>query len=123
MEQQKMDGLIIINCLYYVPYRIDMDSAEFVQELKPFLLQTTEHFVHELLSFAKAPFDLIAYDENVVYPWPEESSRNTISRDRNNIREEREGMTDKISRSCHFCLFFFLGGGGRWLYAARWRGD
>ena len=84
-----------INCLHYFPYRIDMDSAEFVQELKPFLLQTTEHFVHELLSFAKAPFDLIAYDENVVYPWPEESFRSAIPRDGGSVREEREGMTEK----------------------------
>ena len=72
-----------------------MDSGKFVEELKPFLLQTTEHFVHELLSFAKAPFDMIAYDENVNYPWPEESSQTTIPRDRNNMREEGEGITEE----------------------------
>ena len=51
-----------------------MDSELFVEELRPFLLQTTEHFVHELLSFAKAPFDMNAYSECVVYPRPEESN-------------------------------------------------
>ena len=71
-----------------------MDSGKFVEELKPFLLQTTEHFVHELLSFAKAPFDMIAYDGNVSYPWPEESSQTTIPRDRDKMREEGEGITE-----------------------------
>lgn len=51
-----------------------MDSELFVEELRPFLLQTTEHFVHELLSFAKAPFDMNAYGECVVYPRPQESN-------------------------------------------------
>lgn len=69
-----------------------MDSEKFVEELTSFLLQTTEHFVHELLSFAKAPFDMAAYDENVVYPWPEESSRATITLDLDEVDGEREGV-------------------------------
>jgi hypothetical protein len=72
-----------------------MDSADFVEELRPFLLQTTDHFVHELLSFAKAPLDLAAYDECVVYPWPDESSRTVTAVDIDNTNEEREGMIQK----------------------------
>ena len=71
--------------------RIDMDSADFVEELRPFLLQTTDHFVHELLSFAKAPLDMTAYDECVVYPWPEESSHAVTFFDRENVNGGREG--------------------------------
>jgi E3 ubiquitin-protein ligase Topors len=67
-----------------------MDSAEFEEELRPFLLQTTEHFVHELLSFAKAPLDMATYDESVVYPWPEETSHAAITRHGDN--DESEGM-------------------------------
>ena len=73
-----------------------MDSSEFVEELRPFLLQTTEHFVHELLSFAKAPFDMVAYDDCVVYPWPDESSRGSAPRFRDHINDERGGMISSL---------------------------
>jgi hypothetical protein len=83
-----------------------MDSAEFLEELRPFLLQTTEHFVHELLSFAKAPFDMTSYDECVVYPWPEESFRAAIIRDGDNMNEEREGMIKRELYLRHVCCYF-----------------
>lgn len=68
-----------------------MDSPLFVEELKPFLLETTDHFVHELLSFAKAPFDLAAYDDCVVYPWPEEGPRAANPHNQDNVNE-MDGM-------------------------------
>lgn len=59
-----------------------MDCARFVEELQPFLLQTTEHFVHELVAFAKSPFDINTYDERVFYPWPEERVENIVNEER-----------------------------------------
>ena len=44
-----------------------MESSEFVIHLQPFLHDQTEHFVHELISFAKSPLDMIAYDAKVSY--------------------------------------------------------
>ena len=71
--------------------RIDLDSPQFVNELRPFLLQTTEHFVHELLSFAQAPFDLTAYDECVVYPCPDDNHREENRQNEANVLEESRG--------------------------------
>ena len=42
-----------------------MESEEFVTHLQPFLHDKTEHFIHELASFAKSPLDMIAYDAKV----------------------------------------------------------
>ncbi|XP_028403574.1 E3 ubiquitin-protein ligase Topors-like isoform X2 [Dendronephthya gigantea] len=87
--------------------RIDMDSPLLVEELKPFLLETTDHFVHELLSFAKAPFDIVAYDDFVVYPWPEEGSRAENPHGRDNVNEVNEldssGRTAPQSSSFSRC--------------------
>ena len=81
-----------------------MDSADFIEELRPFLLQTTDHFVHELLSFAKAPLDMTAYDECVVYPWPEESSRAVTSFNQVNINGEREGIIKIVAKPARFLV-------------------
>ena len=44
-----------------------MESDEFVTYLQPFLHDKTEHFIHELVSFATSPLDMIAYDAKVCY--------------------------------------------------------
>ena len=44
-----------------------MESKEFVSHLQPFLLDNTEHFMHELVSFATTPLDMVAYDDKVCY--------------------------------------------------------
>lgn len=79
--------------------RIDMDSEQFLEELRPFLLDTTEHFVHELLSFAKAPFDLNAYDECVVYPWPEDGNNVENSQNTASIVEKRTDRPVHVGRT------------------------
>ena len=48
-----------------------MENAEFGNHLEPFLHEKTQHFMHELISFAKSPYDMIAYDNKVRYDWPE----------------------------------------------------
>ncbi len=47
-----------------------MESELFGAHLEPFLNERTAHFMHELISFAKSPFDIIAYDSKVRYNWP-----------------------------------------------------
>jgi E3 ubiquitin-protein ligase Topors len=55
----------------FLLHRINLESEEFGSHLEPFLHEKTHHFMHELVSFAKSPYDLIAYDNRVRYDWPE----------------------------------------------------
>ncbi|KAK2183312.1 hypothetical protein NP493_315g00001 [Ridgeia piscesae] len=47
--------------------RYDIRSEEFFQHIQPFTGRRTEHFVHEFYSFARAPYDIVAYDQNASY--------------------------------------------------------
>ncbi|XP_066469373.1 E3 ubiquitin-protein ligase Topors [Tiliqua scincoides] len=63
--------------------RYDLESQAFSEDLKPFLLHRTEHFLHEFISFARCPFNLEAYDQHANYDCPapsyEEGSRSESS--------------------------------------------
>ncbi|XP_027302001.2 E3 ubiquitin-protein ligase Topors [Anas platyrhynchos] len=48
----------------------DLESDAFADELRPFLLNRTEHFLHEFISFARCPFNLDAYDQHANYDCP-----------------------------------------------------
>ncbi len=37
-------------------------------------MDKTDHFVHELISFAKSPLDMVAYDNKVCYDFPTRSN-------------------------------------------------
>ncbi|XP_075267815.1 E3 ubiquitin-protein ligase Topors-like [Opisthocomus hoazin] len=50
--------------------RYDLESQAFADDLKPFLLNRTEHFIHEFISFARCPFNLEAYDQHANYDCP-----------------------------------------------------
>ncbi|KAM6392256.1 E3 ubiquitin-protein ligase Topors [Rhynochetos jubatus] len=50
--------------------RCDIESQVFADDLKPFLLNRTEHFLHEFISFARCPFNLEAYDQHANYDCP-----------------------------------------------------
>lgn len=50
--------------------KISMDSEEFKQQLVGFLYDKTSQFVDELVSFARSPYDIRGYDNNVVYDVP-----------------------------------------------------
>ncbi|KFP98687.1 E3 ubiquitin-protein ligase Topors, partial [Leptosomus discolor] len=50
--------------------RYDLESQAFADDLKPFLLNRTEHFLHEFVSFARCPFNLDAYDQHANYDCP-----------------------------------------------------
>lgn len=63
--------------------RYDLESQAFAEDLKPFLLHRTEHFLHEFISFARCPFNIEAYDQHANYDCPapsyEEGSRSESS--------------------------------------------
>ncbi|XP_060618500.2 E3 ubiquitin-protein ligase Topors-like isoform X2 [Anolis sagrei] len=83
--------------------RYDLESTAFTDELKPFLLHRTEHFLHEFINFARCPFNIEAYDQHANYDCPapsyEEGSRSessiiTISPDEADSQEaERNSFT------------------------------
>ncbi|XP_059689803.1 E3 ubiquitin-protein ligase Topors isoform X1 [Gavia stellata] len=50
--------------------RYDLESQAFADDLKPFLLNRTEHFLHEFISFARCPFNVEAYDQHANYDCP-----------------------------------------------------
>ncbi|KAM6105610.1 LOW QUALITY PROTEIN: E3 ubiquitin-protein ligase Topors-like [Pterocles gutturalis] len=50
--------------------RYDLESQAFAEVLQPFLLNRTEHFLHEFISFARCPFNLEAYDQHANYDCP-----------------------------------------------------
>ncbi|XP_070598559.1 E3 ubiquitin-protein ligase Topors [Erythrolamprus reginae] len=50
--------------------KFDLESPAFANELQPFLLQSTQHFLHEFINFARCPFNIDAYDERANYDFP-----------------------------------------------------
>ncbi|MED6231418.1 hypothetical protein ATANTOWER_002076 [Ataeniobius toweri] len=46
------------------------DAAAMEEELRPFLSARTEHFVHELVSFARSTLRMESYDQQAVYEPP-----------------------------------------------------
>ncbi|XP_075443907.1 uncharacterized protein LOC142487815 [Ascaphus truei] len=86
--------IIISNVTQY-----DMGSQAFVEDLRPFLQHHTDHFLHELINFARCPYNVEAYDQNANYDCPTasyedgscsgpaQSSIITISSDDEDIRE------------------------------------
>ncbi|XP_006025031.1 E3 ubiquitin-protein ligase Topors isoform X2 [Alligator sinensis] len=76
--------------------RYDLGSKAFADDLKPFLLHRTDHFLHEFISFARCPFNIEAYDQHANYDCPapsydegshSESSIITISPDEADSQE------------------------------------
>ncbi len=46
------------------------DTPTVEEELRPFLLARTDHFLHELVSFARSPLSMENYDQQAVYEPP-----------------------------------------------------
>ncbi|XP_061100968.1 topoisomerase I binding, arginine/serine-rich a isoform X2 [Conger conger] len=61
--------------------RYDMEDQAMQEELRPFLLARTDHFLHEFISFARSPFNMEAYDQHAVYDCPAPSSLEDSSSD------------------------------------------
>lgn len=70
------DVLCNICCVYYCNHycRHDITSPEFAEQLRPFLFEQTEHFVHEFVSFAQSPCDMVAYDDKAEYDIPSDGT-------------------------------------------------
>lgn len=45
----------------------DIRSPEFRDLVRPHFSTFTDHFVHELLNYARTNFDLVGYDQSVTY--------------------------------------------------------
>ncbi|XP_048033654.1 E3 ubiquitin-protein ligase Topors-like isoform X4 [Megalobrama amblycephala] len=61
----------------------DMEDSAIRDELRPFLLARTDHFLHELVSFARSTLNMEAYDQQAIYDCPapsyEEGSSSDLS--------------------------------------------
>lgn len=56
----------------------DMTSFEFQSRIRPLVPNHTDHFIHELINYARSPYDLIGYDRFVTYLPRFESDTNDI---------------------------------------------
>ncbi|XP_040891510.1 topoisomerase I binding, arginine/serine-rich a [Toxotes jaculatrix] len=76
--------------------RYDMEDGAIQEELRPFIQGRTEHFLHEFISFAKAPFNMEAYDQHAVYDCPAPSSNEDSSSNSSviAISEDEEHSTE-----------------------------
>lgn len=45
----------------------DMTSRQFRRRVHDYVPENTEHFIHELVNFARSPYDMVGYDRNVMY--------------------------------------------------------
>lgn len=45
----------------------DITSTEFRREVEPYFREYTVHFIHEFYNFARSPYDIYGYDNNVQY--------------------------------------------------------
>ncbi|XP_030018191.1 E3 ubiquitin-protein ligase Topors-like isoform X2 [Sphaeramia orbicularis] len=88
------------------------DTPTIEEELRPFLLARTDHFLHELVNFARSPLSLDSYDLQAVYEPPatameldgvesssDSSSVIAISEGEEEMEEEREAAEGRLEPS------------------------
>lgn len=80
--------MIIIGALL----RYEIRDASMIDFLRPFLLSYTEHFCHELYNYANSPYDLVGYDNNVIF-----SSNRPI--DLSSPQLSRQTLVSKINKN------------------------
>lgn len=68
-----IDVELIIQFIEGVLTKYSLQTEDAVRVLKPFLHDHTEHFIHELVAFARSPFTLETYEQLVQYDWPDEA--------------------------------------------------
>ena len=64
-QHSRQAHLITQICEWIKNYSIG--SQELTSQLLLYLGTNTEHFQHELLHFARSPYDIVGYDSNVNY--------------------------------------------------------
>ncbi|KAI8509064.1 hypothetical protein Bbelb_129120 [Branchiostoma belcheri] len=60
----------LLQLIITVIQQVDLGSSTIKHTLEPYLLHRTDHFLHEFITFAKYPFDMAAFDRNVIYESP-----------------------------------------------------
>lgn len=99
-----MTGLELIReYITAVLKRYDLQTDQAQDLLRDFLHEHTEHFVHELMAFARSPFSMEAYDQAAQYDSPSPQPRHDgPSRGRSeyhsNRRDRRDDRSEGSSR-------------------------
>lgn len=78
------------------------DTPTIEEELRPFLLARTDHFLHELVSFARSPLSLENYDLQAVYEPPDaalEVDGTSSSSDSSSVIAISEGEEEQGDRA------------------------
>ncbi|XP_012139770.2 uncharacterized protein LOC100876127 isoform X2 [Megachile rotundata] len=57
----------VLRCIMEILSQFDITSPEFRDSVRPYFGTFTDHFVHELLNYARTNFDLVGYDQSVTY--------------------------------------------------------
>jgi E3 ubiquitin-protein ligase Topors len=57
----------IMSDIQEILMRHDITSEEFRQYFRRYCRNSTNHFIHEFLNYARSPYDMIGYDRNVRY--------------------------------------------------------
>ncbi|KAI9242302.1 MAG: hypothetical protein BYD32DRAFT_255636 [Podila humilis] len=103
-SSELMTGLELIReYITAVLKRYDLQTDQAQDLLRDFLHEHTEHFVHELMAFARSPFSMEAYDQAAQYDSPSPQPRHDgPSRGRPeyhpNRRDRREDRSESSSR-------------------------
>ena len=73
-----------------------MESAVFALRLRPFLHENTDLFLHEFISFAKSPLDMIAYDARVSYGLQEQQQSSSAMASSSAGSQGKEPVLDEL---------------------------
>lgn len=69
----------IVQRIEYFIQEYDMTSQEFRSNVRQFIpSQNVDHFIHELINFARSPYDMVGYDRFVTYTIRPESELNQM---------------------------------------------
>ncbi|KAF9306099.1 hypothetical protein BGZ74_007567 [Mortierella antarctica] len=98
-----MTGLELIReYITAVLKRYDLQTDQAQDLLRDFLHEHTEHFVHEMMAFARSPFSMEAYDAAAQYDTPrprQDGPSGSRSEDRTRRRDRRDDQSQSFSRN------------------------
>lgn len=92
----------------------DMTSVSFRRRIQTYFHRYTSHFIHELINYARSPYDLMGYDRNVqYYPYFEDEVQsigssddeslmrlsNSDSESSNDVTETRTTIQQRLNNS------------------------
>ena len=63
----QQSGRLDVACRPCLHGLVSIDTAAAAETLKPFLFEHTEHFLHELATFAQSTLNITTYDELMTY--------------------------------------------------------